>query len=359
MGAEKGLGHELVAAVAGRQLPSTLHRREGVGLVHYFDGLGSQNIPLMSHAVRLWLGIPGAVEAWLSIFEAGRRQWMGSELGSRIYGTWHMASILAVYAWARRHGHRELKEAAGGWLLHWWCLMALIEAPDGQLLMVGMRSAGHVPHPGLAEWLYNAALGDQQGMRWAEAQSRRWRLGLRQKWEWQLAQLLMTDLRLSALPLVSFSPTPRVAAPVVMPFYGLRSGIEILRTTEGLAVWIDDADGDSDDNDNSNTAPVMGAVWSQGKAQWLPPSGGERIRQRRDRATCRRDGDRLVYRSTFHGEHSLPLPGGEVLQALRLPRGNSGTMSADNANTEEGVTDGLSNALRTFDRSGGKRGLPR
>lgn len=316
-GDERYLGKELVAAVAGRK-PATIAWTRGDGRVSMVTGLGSCNLPLLRWAVRLWREPEGrfgdAVEVWLAIFAFLRTAWMSSEFGSRIYGTWHLGSVLAVYAWARKHGQRALEDAAGGWLLYWWCLCRLIEAPDGRILMVGMRSAGHAPHAGMLEWLFAAATGGDT-RRW-EAEARRHRLGLRQKWEYQLAKSLGSSLVCSAAPLLG-----RVAdAEVVMPRYGLRVGLHILRTSEGLAAWVEDQDPDDDDNVNANTAPVMGSVWRAGQLDWLPPNGGDRVR-RKERAVCQREGDRLVYAGSHHGQHSLQLPGGQLLQDVTLPLG--------------------------------------
>lgn len=326
-GDERYLGEELLAAVTGQPLPTkTYLRGSGGELTHLYSGLGSQNIPLLRWAVRLWTGCVEAPDTWLAILSYQRRHWMGSELGSRIYATWHFGAVLAVYAWAGEHRMRhplaaELERAAGEWLLHWWCLCALLEAPDGQILMVGMRSAGHPPEVGKLEWLLALARGDDDWRHHWEREGRRLKLGLLQRWETLLAMVLRGSVRDSAAALDGadhYGPAGWRRALEVMPRLGLRSGINVYRTGAGLAVWIDDADGDDDDNDNSNTAPIMGAVWTAHGAQWLPPGGGRRIRQRHERATCRRVHGRLVYFGSEHGEHTLALPEGVPVHEVRL-----------------------------------------
>src|SRR5262249_35125207 len=142
--------------------------------------------------------------------------WMSSEVGSRIYGVWHLLSVAAVYSWATKHSRPVLADSSKQWLLHWWAFCKLAEADNGRILMVGMRSAGHVPNPGLLEWIY--ALAMEGNTAYWEAQARMYHEGLKLSWEYAASMILKPDLIASA---ASVKATAHPEA--IIPHFGLRT----------------------------------------------------------------------------------------------------------------------------------------
>mgnify|MGYP000069473831 CR=1 FL=1 len=303
---EQSLSLELLDALKGTA-PRTDSWKTGDGMAAAMTGAGSVNIPMLRWAVRLYRDPVtfGAVATWSNFLTFSRGAWMSSEVGSRIYGQWHVLSVAAVYSWAKKNGRPTLAQQAKEWLVHYWAFCKLAEAADGRILLLGMRSAGHVPNPGLIEWLY--ALAMEGNTAYWEAQARMYHEGLKLSWEYQAALVLKQDLIDSAAS-VKAAARPET----VIPHYGLRTRYHFLRTTGGLAVWCEQ-------NVNGNTAPVMGAVAGAGTLDWLPANGGLRIRQKFETATCARSGSTLQYHGSFHGDQSLPLPGGTVISEVSLP----------------------------------------
>ncbi len=294
-GDEQFLSWDLADVVAGKPPRDPGWDGPG-GLSALYSGEGSINLPMLRAAVKLRAGtaaqVAQAVSDWKELFQFFQKQWMGSELGSRIYGVWHMLAVASVLDWSQKNGNTELAGLAQGWLLHWWCLMKLVEAPDGRLLVVGMRSGGHEPTAGFLEWTYALAM-DGPVDRW-EAVAKELKLGLRQNW-------------LSLLP-----------------HYGLVEPYHILKTEGGIAVWIES-------NQNGNTTPVAAAVWTPQSLGWLPDNGGNRIRQKFEKIDCRPVDGKLVYDSNFQGHQELALPPGKVLAQITLPLGtaDSGGITPD------------------------------
>src|ERR1700742_1308843 len=159
-GDEQFLSWDLADVVAGKPPRDTVWQgADGLGAL--FSGQGSINMPLLRLGVKLRAGTAAeqatAIANWKEVFAFFQKQWMGSELGSRIYGVWHMLAVASVLGWAAQNTGPDatsLGALAQGWLLHWWCLLKLVEAPDGRLLLVGMRSGGHRPDAGVLEWTW-------------------------------------------------------------------------------------------------------------------------------------------------------------------------------------------------------------
>src|SRR6185295_8732831 len=120
-GPEVELTVELGQAILGEPVTTQQHlQTDGSGGL--LSGDGSQNIPLLSWAVRLLAGVAGAREQWLRFFVYFRQAWMGTELCSFIYGMWHLVPVLAVSRWAHAKADAELAAAADEWLLYYGCL---------------------------------------------------------------------------------------------------------------------------------------------------------------------------------------------------------------------------------------------
>jgi hypothetical protein len=309
-GDEQFLSWDLADVVAGKP-PRDDAWQGPSGLAALQSGEGSINMPMFRQAIKLRAGNAAerteAIATWKDLFQFFQGQWMGSELGSRIYGVWHMLAVASVLDWAEKNGQPDLAKLAQGWLLHWWCLLKLVEAPDGRLLMVGMRSGGHEPNPGFLEWTWALAT-DGPVDRW-EAVAKELNLGLRQNWIYSAAISLKEVLRASAAPI------RQGGDPVALiPHYGLVEPYHVLKTEGGLAVWIEH-------NQNGNTTPVAGAVWTPQSLDWLPKDGGNRIRQKFEQIDCRPQGGLLVYDSNFQGHQEIPLPPGKVLAQVTLPLG--------------------------------------
>jgi hypothetical protein len=311
-GDEQFLSWDLADVVAGKP-PRDDKWRGASGIGALQSGEGSINLPMLRLGVTLRAGNPAeqaeAVANWKDLFQFFQKQWMGTELGSRIYGVWHMLAVASVLDWAEKNGEPDLAKLAQGWLLHWWCLLKLVEAPDGRLLMVGMRSGGHEPNAGFLEWTWALAM-DGPVDRW-EAVAKGLNLGLRQNWIYSAALSLKEALRTSAAPIRQGGDPA-----ALIPRYGLVEPYHVLRTEGGLAVWIEH-------NQNGNTTPVAGAVWTPKSLDWLPKDGGNRIRQKFEQIDCRPQGNLLVYDSNFQGHQEIPLPPGKVLAQVTLPLGTA------------------------------------
>jgi hypothetical protein len=314
-GDEQFLSWDLADVVAGKPPRDTVWQGAD-GLAALRSGQGSINMPLLRLGVKLRVGNAteqaAAIASWKEVFAFFQTQWMGSELGSRIYGVWHMLAVASVLDWAQQNTGPDatsLGALAQGWLLHWWCLLKLVEAPDGRLLLVGMRSGGHRPDPGVLEWTWALAT-DGPVDRW-EAVAKTLNLGLRQGWIYSAALSLKEVLRSSAAP-IRAGQDPLT----LLPPYGLIEPYHILKTEGGMAVWIEH-------NQNGNTTPLAGAVWTPTGLDWLPKDGGNRIRQKFETIDCRPVGGNLAYDSSFQGHQEIPLPTGKVLAQITLPLGTA------------------------------------
>jgi hypothetical protein len=313
-GDEQFLSWDLVDALDGKPPRDSVWQGPN-GLAALESGQGSINMPLLRLGIKLRAGNAAeqaeAIAGWKEVFAFFQKQWMGSELGSRIYGVWHMLAVASALDWAQKNPKApdaaDLGALATGWLLYWWCLLKLVEAPDGRLLLVGMRSGGHEPNAGVLEWTW--ALATDGPIDHWEAVAKSLNLGLRQQWIYSAALALKETLRSSAAP-IRAGQDPLT----LIPHYGLIEPYHILKTEGGMAVWIQH-------NQNGNTTPVAGAVWTPTSLDWLPKDGGNRIRQKFETIDCRPEGGKLVYDSNFQGHQELDLPPGKVLADITLPLG--------------------------------------
>jgi hypothetical protein len=297
-GIEVPLTQELRAAVLGEPLPSNLYLQAG-GLASSLTSGGSANWPPMGWAVAYLQGDTAAPPAWRAFFQASRVNWMGDEWGSFIYGRMHLLAVAAVAREARKRGDADLEAEALGWLQIWWGICALTEAPNGRIMLPGMRCAGHEPLGGWREWLLALARGDGGGRARAEAWGHAAGLAMPHQWEWATALALEETLRLSYQPLagVSVEDLPPLLT------WGFIT-LHVYRTPRGIAAWLEE-------NRNGNTPPWMAGVSIDGQEIWAPAGGGARIRERFDHAEVERTGQALHYRSTLYPEQMLLLPAGE------------------------------------------------
>lgn len=346
-GDERFLTGEFLDTVRGKK-PRSDYWKKSQGEEAYFSGNGSQNIWLFRWAMQVIFGMPttspelvygyqlgtgtGEDEQLISRqSESGRRDIMlavpregdtvypsgfgGSEFGSFIYWFWH----LIVHAGLMRMGNSRSEGAyAFRWLVINWLYFRAIEAPDGGILLAGMRSAGHNPCiPREVNWLYTLISGGD--VKQAEAWCKQAGAGLRRSWEYEIALELLPELRQS-WEIAKDIPLDRLPSMIK-----LRAPMTIIRTEGGLAWTIDY-------NVNPNTGPVLGMKWESGARTSFPDKGGPRIRQKFDHAGARIDegGGRMIYSSTLHTggrEIEMALPAGNVIWKLRL--GEEGATSDD------------------------------
>src|SRR5436305_14634787 len=125
-GDEQFLSWDLADVVAGNP-PRDDHWRGPSGIGALQSGEGSINLPMLRLGVTLRAGNPAeqaeAIASWKDLFQFFQKQWMGTELGSRIYGVWHLLAVASVLDWAEKSGQCDLARLAQGWLLHWWGLL--------------------------------------------------------------------------------------------------------------------------------------------------------------------------------------------------------------------------------------------
>lgn len=291
-GPEDRLGVEFLATLQGRELPSKQWQDTGDDAAKTLRPgySGSCNIPLLSAAVTLYQEAErSTIDNWLDFFEQSKLRFMGIEAGSRIYGAWHVLSVAAVGQWANEHKDPLLEAAALDWLQFALDCLKRCEAPDGTLLLVGQRSAGHPPTRGLMEWIFaQSSTGDQAR---AEGWCRDNGVGLRKRWEYAATLILLPTLRRAWTYAIPVQP------------HEFLSPYHCVREAGTMAVW-------TERNLNPNTPPILGVVWTPSETKWLPDGGGERIREKFDQATCElaSDGRTLIYESSLYGHQEIRLP---------------------------------------------------
>ena len=322
-GIEEDLVPELEASVTGGlKLKSSLASMKVGDLAGSLTSGGSANWPPLGWAVRYRGGEAASREQWLRFFTASRKTFMGSEMFSLIYWWGHVLPVAAVAEHAASSGvsDSEVAAAANEWLRYYYGVMELARDPQsGVILMVGMRSGGHLPETATTwlGWLRALARGEDLS-RW-EADGRRLNLGMKKSSKYRTAKALQ-----GALAKAAASTEP-------LPGYGLLSPVHIYQTDEGLAVWCEK-------NVNGNTTPLMGAVSIFGKSlDYLPKDGGKRIRQKFEQVTCAPAGNQLVYDSNFQGRQVLPLPGGPVRREITLGMADGGPVIGPPVVEEERV----------------------
>jgi len=309
---EQFLVLEVQASVQGRPLPSTTYK-EAPDLVAGLTNQGSGNWGPMGWSVRYRQGDPAAGAKWDEFFARSREVFMGDEELSTTYGLWgHLLPVAAVHDQAARNGDADRAAAALEWMRYFFGVYELCRAPDGTILTVGMRSSPwHAPEQA-ATWLgWMRALARGEDLAPWEALGKTWGLGMGQSFIPPTAHAVLPSLTAAA---TSSEPLPQLG--MMVPLHVLRGG-------GWLAVWLER-------NVNGNTPPLMAAVWRDGTASHLPSGSSPnmlRIRQKFDEATCRRDGEALVYDSNLYGHQEAPLPAGGQEIVLGLA-GGSGSVAA-------------------------------
>jgi hypothetical protein len=300
---EQFLVLEVQASVEGRPLPSAEYRN-APDLVAGLTNQGSGNWGPMGWSVRYRQGDPAAGPKWAEFFARSREVFMGDEELSTTYGLWgHLLPVAAVHDQAAKNGDAENATAALEWLRYFFGVYELCRAPDGTILTVGMRSSPwHAPEQA-STWLgWVRALARGEDLAPWEALGKKWGLGMGQSFIPPTARAVLPSLAAAA---TSPEPLPRLA--MMVPLH-------VLRGEGWLAVWLER-------NVNGNTPPLLGAVWRDGAASYLPSISAptmRRIRQKFDEGTCRRDGEVLVYDSNLYGHQEAPLPAGGQETVLGL-----------------------------------------
>lgn len=318
---EQSLVLELAAVAAGEPLPSTAYLEVGGDLAGSLRSGGSANWPVMSWAIRYGLLLPNGREQWIRFFQETKTAgFMGDEEFSAIYWTMHLAGVAVVAHFAALHRDADLLAAARAWLTYWFGICALVECPDGHVLLPGMRSAGHSPEAGatLKEWMLAIARGDGGARQRWEAVGHDQGLGLNHNFAWlvTVAQVCADDLRAAWAPLAGLSAEQIGVSGTLLP-WALDAPIHVYRTPRGVAAWLER-------QDNPNTAAWLAAVWVDGTASWGPKDGGPgRWREHGDPSTVTREGNVLHYRSEHYGDVDLQLPPGEAWE-VTLGAGEQG-----------------------------------
>jgi hypothetical protein len=302
-GLEQQLTPELEASVTGAKsftLKSDAASFKVADLAGSLTSGSSANWPPVGWAVRYRSGEAAAREQWRRFFVASRQTFMGTEMFSTIYWWGHTLPVAAVAECAERTGDAEVAADAYEWLRYYFGVLELLRDPvSGIILTVGMRSGGHEPEAAITwlGWLRALAHGEELGT-W-EAQAKKLKLGMRQRWEYRTAKALQGTL------------AKAVGSTEPLPAYGLMTPLHILQTEDGKAAWCEQ-------NVNHNTTPLMAAAALSGKEPtFLPEHGGIRFRKP-ETATCVQTGDRLVYDSDIQGHQEMPIPGGAVVKEIVL-----------------------------------------
>src|SRR5882724_4561481 len=314
---ERLLVEELRAAVLGKPLPSTAYQTVG-DLANSLTSGGSANWPPLGWAVRYILKDADAPDQWRNFFSTSMAKgFMGDEEFSAIYWALHLAAVLAVGGSARERGDSDLASSSLGWLTYWFGVCVLCEAPDGHVILPGLRSAGHPPDPGIKEWVLAIARGDDaQRRRWEDV-ARQEKLGLKVQWAWlvDVCNALTDTLHRAFAPLTGKPPEE---IPPLLPPYRLDVPLTVFRTAHGVAAYLTRSD-------NPNTAAWLAGSWIDGQESWGPKNGGVsagRFREHGDDATVGREGTVLHYASSHFGSADVELPPGP---AFEVTLGTGGT----------------------------------
>ncbi len=299
---EQFLVLELQDVVSGKK-PRTEVWKSGWGAAHTLDPkyFGSCNIPLLGQAVALWAtegDKTHIIDDWMEFFKLSQDRMFGNEAGSRIYLLWHVMAVAAVALWAENNPGNGLVAPSREWLGAAVRFMKQFVCPSGECLMVGQRSAGHPPIPGVLDWVLAVATkGD-------EARAEQWckqaGAGLRQHVEWvvygpqqgrKAAGPLRDTLQRAGREAEQAAPHKTV------PEYYFYRGDGIEGTS--FAAW-------TPRTVNPNTGSILGVIWAEvptgaTMVQWFPANGGAHIREQFDAASIKRDGDKLVYDSPLYG----------------------------------------------------------
>ena len=307
---EQALVLEVQASVTGLPLPSEEYKK-APDLVAALTNQGSGNWGPMGWSVRYRLGEPAAGAQWDGFFARSREVFMGDEQLSATYGLWgHLLPVAAVHDWAEKQGDSERATAAMEWMRYFFGIYELCRAPDGTVLTVGMRSSPWHPPEQASTWLgWVRALARGEDLSPWAALGKQWGLGIGQSFIPPTARAILPSLAAAAK---SSEPLPQLA--MMVPLH-------ILRGDGGVAVWLER-------NVNGNTPPLMGAVWRDGTATYLPSLSNpnmRRIRQKFDEAFCRRAGEVLVYDSNLYGHEEAPLPADGQEIVLGVPDGSGVT----------------------------------
>lgn len=237
--------------------------------------------------------------------------WMGTEPGSRSYGGLQGIGWLLAYV----YGTPATRARAEVWLRFAVAMCAASAAPNGRVLLCGQRSAQR-PQPVWWDGLYQAALFGHGVAQWrqlgqwgqpdrkADDLEARTRAG-----DWVVLEKFARAVYEAARDLVTtYSAFDYLAA---SPFY-VQTEYHWLHRHDGalIAAW-------TDRTINGNTAPMLaGIVNPGGEPSWLPVNGGKHVRGEddgNDQATCRLDGNRLIYTARVNDDAEAVLPSGPAI----------------------------------------------
>lgn len=218
-----------------------------------------------------------ATRAWLNSRDLSYvRGFMLEEPGSRIYGAWHLAAHLVGYRAAHSHQLTELQPYFSQWLQLWWTLQALslVETPaNPRSLYCGARSQG----------MFDAVHTDYALALALDLSWRRQR-GINAYWrklpEIQIFNAYRNVIEASAVHVRDQDHRALIAA---CPQWPSIIETHYLRTSTGLAVWIDDTSQPPahDDIPNTNTPGVSAMGFDSRFGLWsLPDSSRDHVRQR-------------------------------------------------------------------------------
>lgn len=241
--------------------------------------------------------------------------WMGTEAGSRSYGGLHGIGWLLAYV----YGTPATRARAEVWLRFTVAMCAASAAPNGRVLLCGQRSAQR-PQPVWWDGLLEAARGGDPA-KWRKAGG------------WGLPDRDSVDIE-TRTRAGDWVVLERFAGHVHEIFSGL-SGVKAafdhlawlplkiqteyhwLHRHDGalIATW-------TDRTINGNTAPMLAGIVtpggepSWGEPSWLPVDGGKHVRGEddgNDQATCRLDGNRLIYTARVNDNATADLPSGPAI----------------------------------------------
>ena len=325
---EEYLWPEMVAALRG--LPRPDHGDDGPqecdqsdhhDLPRSVGSSGSNNWGPMAASVR-YARTPTGQERrlWVAFFVVSRERWMGRELDSTTYDSFHVCAVLMVAWKAKRLEDSELYAMALAWLKVYAArAFARFDDYSKRVLAIGQRSAGHDDPSYFADDFLRIGRGYQA--------PDKWRTDARDKaFLWACSYIVQEACRpfIAGVDPVNYLENCGVT---------YLSTLHIHRTSEGLAAWHDPA------TIHGSTQSVPAAVSVRGKIEYAPARRGAnnaRLHRKPGAATVTCDGATIRYTSPVFDSVEIPLPPGKILVRAaitgRPPVPDSGPIVPDSGN---------------------------
>lgn len=307
---EEFLWPEMVASIRREPLPrwedgapQECDQTDHADLPRTVGSNGSNNWGPMAAMVRYFRSTGEPLrQLWMAFFETSWLRWMGRELDSTTYDSFHVCSVLGTAARADAYRHHDVAAAARKWLSVYAArALARYDEKAGRVLAIGQRSAGHDDDRYFADDFLRVGRGWDPPAKW-ENDSRD------KAFLWLYRDIVREVVR----PFISG----------VDPINWLwDSGVEfmaalgIFEAEEGKAAWHEPG------SIHGATQPVPIAVATRGTIRFAPARRGAndaRLHRKAGACAVTRVPGALVYTSSVFADETIPFPGGAVIRDTRI-----------------------------------------